>query len=42
MADVYKKFGLEAGTCDFIGHAMALHLDDSYGDFNFNSSSSTC
>lgn len=30
MRDVYTKFGLEAGTQDFIGHAMALHLDDSY------------
>ncbi|KAJ3372373.1 Rab GDP dissociation inhibitor alpha [Kappamyces sp. JEL0680] len=30
MSQVYKKFGLEAGTQDFIGHAMALHLDDSY------------
>ncbi|KAJ3374971.1 Rab GDP dissociation inhibitor alpha [Allomyces arbusculus] len=30
MADVYKHFGLESGTQDFIGHAMALHLDDSY------------
>jgi Rab GDP dissociation inhibitor len=30
MADVYKKFGLEPGTQDFIGHALALHLDDSY------------
>jgi Rab GDP dissociation inhibitor len=29
MTDIYKKFGLEAGTQDFIGHAMALHLDDS-------------
>lgn len=28
MTDIYKKFGLEAGTQDFIGHAMALHLDD--------------
>lgn len=28
MADVFYKFGLEAGTQDFIGHAMALHLDD--------------
>lgn len=28
MKDVYYKFGLEAGTQDFIGHAMALHLDD--------------
>jgi Rab GDP dissociation inhibitor len=30
MADIYAKFGLEPGTQDFIGHAMALHLDDSY------------
>ncbi|KAM0746586.1 rab GTPase activator [Meredithblackwellia eburnea MCA 4105] len=30
MTEVYAKFGLEAGTQDFIGHAMALHLDDSY------------
>ncbi len=30
MAEVYKKFGLEAGTQDFVGHALALHLDDSY------------
>ena len=29
MKDVYTKFGLELGTQDFIGHAMALHLDDS-------------
>ncbi len=28
MKDLYTKFGLEAGTQDFIGHAMALHLDD--------------
>nr|CAG8506814.1 5976_t:CDS:2 [Entrophospora candida]CAG8525352.1 5603_t:CDS:2 [Entrophospora candida] len=30
MSDVYKQFGLEPGTQDFIGHAMALYLDDSY------------
>lgn len=30
MSDVYKKFGLEPGTQDFVGHALALHLDDSY------------
>jgi Rab GDP dissociation inhibitor len=30
MSAVYKKFGLESGTQDYIGHAMALHLDDSY------------
>ncbi|ODV92590.1 hypothetical protein CANCADRAFT_89329 [Tortispora caseinolytica NRRL Y-17796] len=30
MNEVYAKFGLEPGTKDFIGHAMALQLDDSY------------
>ncbi|KAH8681418.1 GDP dissociation inhibitor [Xylariales sp. PMI_506] len=30
MNEVYDKFGLETGTRDFIGHAMALYLDDSY------------
>jgi len=30
MKDVYAKFGLEPGTQDFIGHAMALYLDDGY------------
>ncbi|KAK4057830.1 Rab GDP dissociation inhibitor alpha [Microbotryomycetes sp. JL221] len=30
MKDVYYKFGLEAGTQDFIGHAMCLHEDDTY------------
>jgi Rab GDP dissociation inhibitor len=30
MKDVYDKFGLEDGTRDFVGHAMALYLDDSY------------
>ncbi|KAG5457095.1 MAG: GDP dissociation inhibitor, partial [Olpidium bornovanus] len=30
MADVFKNFGLEPGTQDFIGHAMALHHDDGY------------
>jgi len=30
MKDVYAKFGLEAGTQDFVGHAMALWLDDDY------------
>lgn len=28
MSEVYQKFGLEPGTQDFIGHAMALHLDE--------------
>lgn len=30
MEDVYKAYGLEPGTQDFIGHAMALYLDDEY------------
>ncbi|KAH8912202.1 rab GTPase activator [Coniochaeta sp. PMI_546] len=30
MKEVYDKFGLEATTKDFIGHAMALYHDDSY------------
>ncbi|KAI9225129.1 rab GTPase activator [Blastocladiella britannica] len=30
MQQVYTHFGLESGTQDFIGHAMALYLDDSY------------
>ena len=28
MKVVYEKFGLEPGTQDFIGHAMALYLED--------------
>lgn len=28
MKSVYETFGLEPGTQDFIGHAMALYLDD--------------
>lgn len=30
MTEIYYKFGLERGTQDFIGHSMALHLDDEY------------
>jgi len=30
MKVVYEKFGLEPGTQDFIGHAMALYLEDGY------------
>ena len=30
MRTVYEKFGLDEGTTDFIGHALALHRDDSY------------
>ncbi|KAI0257673.1 rab GTPase activator [Lactifluus subvellereus] len=32
MRKVYETFGLEPGTQDFIGHAMALYLDDDYID----------
>src|ERR1700710_1388949 len=28
MRQVYQHFGLESGTQDFIGHALALYLDD--------------
>lgn len=28
MNDLFAKFGLEPGTQDFVGHAMALWLDD--------------
>jgi len=30
MKEVYDKFGLEASTRDFIGHAMALYQTDEY------------
>jgi len=30
MSAVYQKFGLDANTQDFIGHAMALHRTDEY------------
>lgn len=30
MEEVYKKFGLDENTCDFVGHALALHRDDGY------------
>jgi RAB protein geranylgeranyltransferase component A len=30
MADLYKEFGLDENSQCFIGHAMALHTDDSY------------
>jgi Rab GDP dissociation inhibitor len=28
MAQVYERFGLEPGTQDFMGHSLALHLND--------------
>uniref|UniRef100_A0A0N5BXM5 Rab GDP dissociation inhibitor n=1 Tax=Strongyloides papillosus TaxID=174720 RepID=A0A0N5BXM5_STREA len=30
MQNVYDKFGLDANTADFTGHALALHRDDDY------------
>ncbi|KAG0054607.1 Rab GDP dissociation inhibitor alpha [Gryganskiella cystojenkinii] len=30
MESYYKHFALESGTIDFVGHALALHSDDSY------------
>jgi len=30
MEELYKKHGLDANTCDFVGHALALHRDDEY------------
>ncbi|XP_065871083.1 guanosine nucleotide diphosphate dissociation inhibitor At5g09550 [Euphorbia lathyris] len=30
--EIISKYGLEDDTIDFIGHALALHLDDSYLD----------
>ncbi|RKP10504.1 GDP dissociation inhibitor [Thamnocephalis sphaerospora] len=30
MSQVYKYFGLEEGTQDFVGHALALYLNDDY------------
>jgi Rab GDP dissociation inhibitor len=30
MKEVYDKYGLEATTRDFIGHAMALYQTDDY------------
>lgn len=28
MTDLFKKFGLDQNTADFVGHAMALYIDD--------------
>ena len=30
MTDLYAAFGLEAQTIDFLGHAVALHIEDAY------------
>ncbi|KAJ2760526.1 Rab GDP dissociation inhibitor alpha, partial [Coemansia nantahalensis] len=32
MRQVYEYFGLNEDTQEFVGHAMALHLDDKYKD----------
>jgi len=41
MKHVYEKFGLEPGTQDFIGHAMALYLDDEYAFVQYSIQSQT-
>jgi Rab GDP dissociation inhibitor len=30
MADVYKSYGLDENSQDFVGHALALHRDEGY------------
>ena len=30
MSEVFKKHGLEENTIDFMGHAVALHYQDTY------------
>lgn len=30
MSEVYKEFGLDDNTCDFVGHALGLFRDDEY------------
>jgi Rab GDP dissociation inhibitor len=30
MSEIYKHYGLDSNTQAFVGHALALHLDDSY------------
>jgi len=30
MGELYHSFGLEAQTIDFLGHAVALHIEDGY------------
>ena len=36
MQAVFDKFGLDANTADFTGHALALYTDDRYGHATFN------
>ena len=34
---MYKKYGLDENTCDFVGHALALYTNDDHKlVFNFN------
>lgn len=28
MAELFRKFGLDDNTADFVGHAMALYIND--------------
>eukprot|EP00057_Strongylocentrotus_purpuratus_P029005 XP_011683479.1 PREDICTED: rab GDP dissociation inhibitor alpha [Strongylocentrotus purpuratus] len=35
MAEVFHKFGLDHNTADFVGHAMALYINDDYQNENF-------
>ena len=30
MSAVYKKYSLDPNTIDFVGHALAMELDDNY------------
>ena len=30
MGDVFKAYGIEEATIDFLGHAVALHYNDTY------------
>jgi len=30
MEDVFEKFGLNKNVIDFLGHAVAMHFNDSY------------
>jgi len=32
MRDVFAKYKLEPNTIDFLGHAVALYVDDTYLD----------
>ncbi|KAL8611259.1 Rab GDP dissociation inhibitor alpha [Nucella lapillus] len=40
--DCYAKFGLDGNTQDFTGHALALHLNDSYKKLPFKTLVNRC